>query len=259
MHFFESTRVAAAISLILLSGCSGHLPSSHPNFDTQQDDPLQAHHWTLAKILTNENKENNHWVTENKVEIDFNSVNIFHIKSLCNAINGHYRADIKNINISHLSTTLVACQDENISSFEEMLRHTLPLASQWKVEHSSLELSFLNGDRWILQGKVKYPILYGPSTRIFLEIAPQTAKCHLASMRDAQCLQVRTIEYNISGIKTHKGAWNSFTETIHGYTHQEGYRTIVRLDRYNLNKSNASDAQDYLYVHDMTVETGKEP
>jgi hypothetical protein len=73
-------------------------------------------------------------------------------------------------------------------------------------------------------------------------------------MADAQCLQVRSLEFNAQGLKQNVGPWENFFDTIQGFEHRAGERNVLRLKRFT-NPNPPADASRYVYVLDMVVET----
>ncbi len=94
---------------------------------------------------------------------------------------------------------------------EDQVRMALPLARSWRVlQGHTLEIAFADGQRWVLDGQVKPEVVYGKPERIFLEVAPQKQARPHPLMADAQCLQVRSLEFNAQGLKQNVGPWRTF-------------------------------------------------
>ena len=96
----------------------------------------------------------------------------------------------------------------------------------------------------------------GPGERMFLEVAARTKPCSHPLMPDMQCLQVRELKYDDKGLKVGTpGAFENFYDQIEGYTHEDGVRNVLRVDRYTV-KNPPADGSKYAYVLDMVVESG---
>lgn len=263
MSRLKAVYSALAISGLLLTGCTiPTLKETSPTTMAPIATQLHTHHWTLQRALGAANEADNQWFVHSTptrpartVQLDFESNQRLHIARLCNSMNASYQTQGNTLQISSVVGTLMACPDTALMQLEQKVGAMLPQATSWNIQNDTLEIQFKDGQRWQFHGNPKYSVLYGQPERIFLEIAPQTSTCHLPNMRDAQCLQVRSVHYDEQGIKKHTGAWEHFYGSIEGYTHQEGTRSIVRLNRYT--RTNApADASRFIYVHDMTVESG---
>lgn len=262
MSRLKAVYSALAISGLLLTGCT--IPTlQNPSPQTMKPiaTQLHTHHWTLQQALGAKNEADNQWFlhsTPNRaartVQLDFEDNQRLHIERLCNSMNASYQAQGQALHIGSVVGTMMACSDTALMQLEQKVGAMLPQATNWAIHNDTLEIQFKDGQRWKFHGTPKYSVLYGQPERIFLEIAPTTSNCHLPSMRDAQCLQVRNVQYDEQGIKKHIGAWEHFYGNIEGYTHEEGRRTIVRLNRYTRADAPA-DASRFIYVHDMTVES----
>lgn len=124
----------------------------------------------------------------------------------------------------------------------------------------TLTLSTASGDALVFAGEPTAATRFGSAPeRMFLEVAAQTRPCSHPLIPDMQCLQVRELHYDDSGIEAgERGDWQHFYESIEGYTHAPGVRNVLRLDRYARTDVPA-DASRYAYVLDMVVESEQAP
>ena len=97
---------------------------------------------------------------------------------------------------------------------------------------------------------------------MFLEVAAKRVKCSHPMIPNYQCLQVRERRYSESGVQqpaTDK--WHPLYQSIDGYEHRDGVRTVLRVKQYDW-KNPPADAPSKVYVLDMVVEqdmSGKKP
>ena len=126
-------------------------------------------------------------------------------------------------------------------------------------EPPRLALTAADGSKLSFNGEPTADTRYGgPGERMFLEVAAQRQPCNHPLIADMQCLQVREVFYNDTGIKSGEpGEWQPLYEDIEGYQHQPGIRNVVRVYRYHRDPAPA-DASSIVYVHDMTVESATE-
>ena len=260
-----STSIAWAISALYLTACSTLPP---PASSSQVQPPaavsvttLESHHWTLQKAWTPLSTPDTQWFLPatgqrpaTTVHLDFLPAQRLFVQRLCNTMNGSYRVQGQQLHIDKLASSMMLCADNALMQLEQKVGLLLPQSQSWTLQGETLEIRFKDGQRWELAGQAKYSTLYGAPEQVFLEVAPTLAPCPHPLQRDAQCLQVRSVHYDSQGIKRQVGPWEHFYDRIEGFTHQEGVRNVLRLQRYT--RPNApADASKYLYVHDLTVET----
>lgn len=218
---------------------------------------LQAQVWTLAKIEGPVQPQSQAWgqAAVAKLQLNFIDGQSVVVKGLCNTLHGSYQAQEARLQVTPLAATMMACADAGVMAAEDHVRMALPLAQSWRVlQGHTLEIAFADGQRWVLEGQVKPEVVYGKPERIFLEVAPQKQACPHPLMADAQCLQVRSLEFNAQGLKQNVGPWENFFDTIQGFEHRAGERNVLRLKRFT-NPNPPADASRYVYVLDMVVET----
>jgi len=111
----------------------------------------------------------------------------------------------------------------------------------------------------MLTGQKTLEALYGPGTRMFLEVATQTAACQNPQTGETQCLQVREITFDEQGLRVGSpGEWQPFYGRIEGYEHTPGQRTIVRVNRFQPASTGTGPVTPAVYVLDLVVESGSE-
>ena len=265
MLSLKSLGTTFAMGATVLMGCTTHsanLEHSAPQAAAQPT--LQSHHWELQQALTPQGTPDSQWsiAAKNKqpartVKLDFTDDQRLSVKQLCNQISGGYSTSNDSIQISRLASTMMACSDDALMQLEKNVAYQLPKARAWRISDSSsplLELQFDNGSTWQLKGTPTHETLYGPSARIFLEVAPQKVACNHPLIPNAQCLKVREVQYNDKGLQQGVGEWSNYYGSIEGYEHQPGVRNILRLKRFTRDKAPA-DTSKYVDVLDLVVQS----
>jgi hypothetical protein len=124
----------------------------------------------------------------------------------------------------------------------------------------TLILLSANNEVLMLTGQKTPEAMYGPATRVFLEVAAQTVACENPASGQTQCLQVREIKFDDKGLKTGSpGEWQPFNTAIEGYQHTPGVRNILRVNRFQPASSSADIVVPAIYVLDMVVESESKP
>lgn len=185
------------------------------------------------------------------------------VQGLCNAMNAAYELEGQHIQFSQAISTMKACADQNLMAFEQQVGQQLPTATRWQLDSADqtlanapapvLRIYFANGDHWRLEGQATAETKYGvaPET-VFLEIAAQTEICP-TSQND--CLKVRSVQYDTSGVKTGVGDWVLFQpNAIEGYTKEPNTSQIIRTKRYPIKNAPAGSATE-AYILDMIVQS----
>lgn len=220
---------------------------------------LSDHHWQLVGAQNAQGKAESGWLQTGggPVSLRFRESSL-NISGLCNNMGAGYTLNGQRIQISHVAGTMKMCANEAQMRYEQQFSLRLPQAQSWEVapgDKPILTLTFKDGGRWTFQGKPTHEALYGgPGETLFLEVAPQRVACHHPLMPKYQCLKVREISYDASGIKRKTGDWELFYSEIENYQHQPDVRNVLRLKRYTRQHVPA-DASRYVYVLDMVVES----
>ncbi|CAM3825541.1 DUF4377 domain-containing protein [Bordetella tumulicola] len=262
--------LAATVSTLSACAMNANTPSSShtPMSDAATTAPatLSAYHWDLAEARDASGAEQTTWVPPKTrggapLRLDFSDQRLS-VSGLCNRLGGSYSVDTNKITISSIVGTMMACNDEGVMQYEQAVGQRLPQATVWKISESStgprLTLGFTDGAQWTLAGTPTDATRYGSTGEIqFLEVASQRVACSHPLIPNMQCLNVREIQYDATGIKTGQGDWQAFYNEIEGYVHQPGVRNVLRIKRYERAQVPA-DASRYAYVLDMVVESAQE-
>lgn len=96
--------------------------------------------------------------------------------------------------------------------------------------------------------------------RLFLEVAPHDKPCTYPSRRGKDCLQVREARYDSKGRRiTAHDDFKEFGAPIAGYTHRDGVRDVLRVERSAI-QDPPLDTSIFGYTLDAVIEsdaTGK--
>ena len=248
-----------SITTLLAAGLAACIHNSGDNTSTST--ALTAYHWNMDQAVDMSGHSDDQWLpTRNATPTTLSfSDDRLGVSGLCNTMSASYTLEGSKINISPVTSTMKMCADEALMRYEQSFGQRLAEASAWQVKESaedpSLTLSFDNGAEWILKGTPTAETKYGSTGEIvFLEVAAQTKPCTHPLMDDFRCLQTRTIEYSVQGIKQGHGEWQHFYDSIKNYEHTPGVRNVLRVKRYE-NSNVAADASSYAYVLDMVVES----
>lgn len=185
------------------------------------------------------------------------------VSNACNRLVGGYALEGGRLVVGRLAATMMACPDPAVMALDaqigQRLEGALAIAAP-PGDPPTLELRSGAGDTLVFTGAPTAQTRYGgPPTRIFLEVAAHDAPCAHPLIPNARCLQVRALEYDANGLKRGTpGPFQPFYGRIEGYTHADGTRNVLRVDRYEVPHPPA-DASRYAYVLDMVVESAREP
>lgn len=172
----------------------------------------------------------------------------------CNGLRGTFGIDADGmLAVSGMASTLMACEQPLMDADQALAaRMAKPLrALQVRGPQPTLVLISPEDEVLTLAGQQTPEAMYGPATRVFLEVAARTVPCP-GQGAEAQCLEVREIRFDEQGIRAgDPGEWQAFAGTIEGYTHEPGVRNIVRVNRYQPPGEGAAP----VHVLDLIVES----
>lgn len=244
---------------------SGQPPAPQPAADTSPGPGaanLDAWHWQLADAVDASGSRIDALFADPQrpLQLDFKDGRLG-ISGGCNQIGGAYQQADGNLEVSQLVQTQMACPQplmDQDAAITGLLQGEIALATE-DGEPPRLALTAADGSKLSFNGEPTADTRYGGAgERMFLEVAAQRQPCHHPLIADMQCLQVREVFYNDTGIKSGEpGEWQPLYEDIEGYEHQPGIRNVVRVYRYHRDPAPA-DASSIVYVHDMTVESATE-
>lgn len=258
----------ASIALMGLAACAAPNNSSSPansEHHMDKETALQAYHWRLFATAGKDGQPAPAIAGAGGEQVTLNFTDkMMSIDNLCNVLGSGYTLKGSSISFTSPVSTMKMCADPELMRNEQAVGKLLPTATTWSMSKADsapnnpapvLTLSFKDGTQWRLKGEPTATTRYGSEpTRVFLEVAAQREACSHPLMPNYQCLKVREIQYNDSGVKTHLGEWMYYYGDIEGYTHTPGVRNVLRINRYEL-KNVPADASSKADVLDMVVES----
>lgn len=223
---------------------------------------LQDHRWRLESASTGANQRIDALFPKDRpFEFTFTGANMA-VSGGCNGLRGSYQINAEGQFVAgRMASTMMACEPALMAAdkaLSELLAKPLRIMLV-QGEQPTLVLLSTNNDVLMLKGQKTPEALYGPATRVFLEVAAQTVACRNPQSGETQCLQVREIKFDQQGLRVGSpGEWAPFYASIEGYQHMPGTRNVVRVNRYQP-ASTGAEAPAAVYVLDMVVESGSEP
>lgn len=220
---------------------------------------LSAYYWNLASAQDAAGKPIAAMAKgiEGKLRLSFAEQNLS-ISGGCNNQFGGYRYQDGVLKVQQMASTLMACDkslmdlDAQVGRlFKGDLRATFSGDNQAPV----LQLTTQDGSVLKFQGEATPETRYGSKGETkFLEVAAKTVKCSHPLIPNYQCLQVRERRYDGAGLQLPtQDTWHPLYQTIEGYEHRDGVRTVVRVKQYEW-KNPPADAPSQVYVLDLVVE-----
>lgn len=251
-----ATACATACSAPPTTPAPAPSPNGTPATGTSLAAQLSARHWHLHDARTAAGQA----ITALKdkpgapLQLDFGDGRI-NVRGGCNAMGRAYRIERDRIEVGDFQSTLMACADRRLMDADAEAGKRLhgPLAVA--IEGERLRLTNAGGDVLSFTGEATAETRFGGSgERVFLEVAAQTQPCSHPLIPDKTCLHVRELHYDANGLKVGTpGGFQHFYDSIEGYTHQPGVRSVLRVKRFE-RASPPADASRYAWVLDMVVE-----
>jgi heat shock protein HslJ len=221
---------------------------------------LARYHWRLQDATDASGKRITVlFVREDKpLQLDFADGRVG-VANACNRMGGGYSLEGESLTVARMVSTMMACSDPKLMALDGEIGKRLEGASKLTLlagDTPTLTLANAAGDTLVFAGDPTAETRYGgPGERIFLEVAAHTKPCNHPLIPDMQCLQVRELKYDDKGLKIGApGAFANFYDDIEGYTHEDGVRNVLRVDRYTI-KNPPADGSSNAYVLDMVVES----
>jgi heat shock protein HslJ len=220
---------------------------------------LAGHHWQLQQAVSASGQriEALFVRADAPITLDFADGRLG-ISNTCNRMSGAYAVEGTVLRVSRLAATMMACADAKLMALDQEVGKRLEGNSNFALEQGAtpvLKLTTASGDVLSFTGQPTAETRYGgPGERMFLEVASETKPCSHPLIPNKQCLQVREIKYDAAGVKQESGDWQNFYDEIEGYTHENGVRNVLRVNRYE-RKPVPADASSNAYVLDMVVES----
>jgi heat shock protein HslJ len=220
---------------------------------------LPAYYWRLASATDASGKS----IPALQAGIDHQlrlafSADALNIRGGCNAQFGGYTYKDGVLHVDNLASTMKACEQRLMQLDAEIgqrMKGDLRATLGGDSAEPTLELAAKDGSSLKFVGEPTPETLYGSTGEImFLEVAEKKVECSHPMIPGYQCLMVRERRYNEAGLQqptTDK--WHPLYQSIEGYEHHDGVRTVLRVKKYDW-KNPPADAPSKVYVLDMVVE-----
>ena len=220
---------------------------------------LERYRWTLQSATDSKNRNIDLLSPreDHPIVLGF-SGNRINLQGPCNRIIGSYQINAAGqLIVNGRGSTMMACEPALMSA-DAVLSDILAQPLNVEINNNPsprLRLLAVAKGALTFTGQATPEALYGPGTRIFLEVSPQEVACDHPPAPRTRCLQVRERHYDEQGLVVGTpGEWRPLHENIEGYTHKEGVRNVLRINRFDRNPAPAG-APSTLYVLDLVVES----
>lgn len=220
---------------------------------------LPAYEWRLASATDASGKSIPALQAgvEHQLRLTFTD-DALNIRGGCNAQFGGYTYKDGVLRVANLASTMKACEQSLMQLDAEIgqrMKGDLRATLGGDTAEPALELVAKDGSVLKFVGEPTPETLYGSTGQImFLEVAAKKAECSHPMIPGYQCLMVRERRYNEAGIQQPaRDKWRPLYQSIEGYEHQDGVRTVLRVKQYDW-KNPPADAPSKVYVLDMVVE-----
>lgn len=264
----KKTILLASVCAALLQACA---PASSPREESSMPTnaatsassqvTLPAYYWRLASAVDASGKP----VAAlqegigRSLRLEF-SDDKMSVRGGCNTQFGGYAYKNGVLRVDNLASTMKACEPALMKLDAELglrLKGELRATLGGDSAEPTLELAAKDGSVLKFVGEPTPETRYGSAGEImFLEVAPKKTACSHPLIPGYQCLMVRERRYNEAGVaQPTTDEWRPLYQSIEGYEHQDGMRTVLRVKRYDW-KNPPADAPSQVYVLDMVVEQG---
>ncbi|MFV0411117.1 MAG: DUF4377 domain-containing protein [Paracoccus sp. (in: a-proteobacteria)] len=178
----------------------------------------------------------------------------------CNMQSGSYALQAGTLQVGQLIATRRACLPALMQLDAWVSRHLngrLVSRIQGNAAAPRLMLTTAGGDALTFTGEPTPETRYGgPGEVLFLEVAPERVVCGDPLTRNARCLRARERSYDAAGaLRPPAADWLPMYESIEGYQHRDGVRTILRVKRFK-DPNPPADRSSRVYILDKVVQRG---
>jgi heat shock protein HslJ len=219
---------------------------------------LENHRWTLATATDGEARRIDTLFPEAAPPyiVTFTD-SMLNFRGGCNSFSSSYEINAQGQLVAgNMQSTMMACAPELMqadTALAALLAQPVSIALAPDAM-PLLQLQTAASETLGLQGQMLPEAQYGPASLIFLEIDARQLACRNPRNGQTTCLQAREILFDEQGLRVPQaGPWQPFYDTIEGYTHTPGERTVLRVKRYDRGGAPGNIAP--LYVLDLVVET----
>ena len=228
------------------------LPAGQAASDAPTAAFLQDHTWRLESAVDGGNQRIEALFPKDRpFEFRFNGGNMA-VSGGCNGLRGGYQITTEGQLVAgRMASTMMACEPALMAAdtaLSGLLAEPLRIMLVQGAQPTLVLLSPANAVL-VLKGQKTPEALYGPATRVFLEVAAKTVSCKDGT--GGQCLRVREIRFDEKGLRAGSpGKWRPFAGSIDGYQHVPGVRNVLRVNRYQ-----PPAGAPAVYVLDLVVES----
>jgi heat shock protein HslJ len=239
-------------------------PAPSSSSPSQAANPMNAtlggYHWRLQDATGPRGQRLTALLARPELPLQFDFVDgRLRVVNACNSIGGEASIDGDIVRIGALRATKMACMDAAVMALDDEIGRRLQGNARIRLLESDppqLVWTAANGDVLRFVGAPTPETRYGsPGTTVFMEVAARTKPCKHPMMPNPQtCLEVREVQF-AEGLRVGEpGAWQLFHDTIDGYTHEDGIRTVLRVKRFDI-ADPPMDAPSVGYVLDTIIES----
>ncbi len=250
----------ASLFATLAAAASADSPTTPPgrNADAALMRALQDHAWTLQSATDTAGKPVDALLVQgHPFVMRFDGARVA-VQGGCNLMSAGWRLTPQNgLVVARTATTQKACEPALMAA-DSTMAAALAAPLQVRVETGDaprLHLVSAAQQTLTFSGRRTSTSLYGPPTRMFLEVAAQRTPCTPAQQPPTTCLQVREVHFDKSGLRSGApGPWQPFYGEIVGYTHEPGVSNVLRVNRFKRSHAPA-DGPSYVHELDLVVES----
>lgn len=222
---------------------------------------LAGYHWRLDRAQDARGQRIDALLVrpQQPLQLDFANGRVV-VSNACNRISGAVRSEGDTLRIGPLISTKMACADPAVMALDAAITKRLAGTPTFAIQESmppTLVWTSADGDVLHFVGDPTPETKYGgPGEIAFLEIDAGTTPCQASlAPQTIDCLRVRDVHYDDAGLRTGTpGEWRTLPPMIEGYTHEPGFRDVLRVKRYTIANPPA-DAPSVAYVLDQVVES----
>lgn len=222
---------------------------------------LTGYHWRLDRAQDARGQRIDALLVrpQTPLQLDFADGRVV-VANACNRISGPVRNEGGGLRIGPLISTKMACADPAVMALDAAITKRLEGTPTFALQESmppQLVWRTADGDVLRFVGDPTPETKYGgPGEIAFLEVDAGTTPCQASlAPQTIDCLRVRDVQYDDAGLRTGTpGEWRTLPPMIEGYTHEPGFRDVLRVKRYTIANPPA-DAPSVAYVLDQVVES----
>lgn len=222
---------------------------------------LAGYHWRLERAQDARGQRIDALLVrpQTPLQLDFADGRVA-VSNACNRISGPVRSEGAGLRIGPLVSTKMACADPAVMALDAAITKRLEGTPTFAIQESmppTLVWTTTDGDVLHFVGDPLPEMKYGSAGEtVFLEVDAGTTPCQASlAPRTIDCLRVRDVHFDDAGLRTGTpGEWRTLPPMIEGYTHEPGFRDVLRVKRYTIANPPA-DAPSVAYVLDQVIES----